>query len=158
MRYRDDLELAAQRTWTVEAPPRLAPKQPRLRVTVVFTSAAATPGALKRAAELAAQLSADITLLVPQVVPFPLPLGSPPVLLGFNERRFRALAEQSGVDTEVRIFLCRDRELAIQTALSSRSLVVVGVRRQWWFSSEMRLARKLRRQGHEVVITEVGKQ
>jgi len=46
---------------------------------------------------------ARITLLVPQIVPYPLPLTSPPILLDFNERRFRLIAEQAPVETTVRL-------------------------------------------------------
>ena len=47
--------------------------------------------------------------MVPQVVPYPLPLESPPVLIDWNERRFRVIADESPVETTVRIYLCRDR-------------------------------------------------
>src|SRR4051794_20556707 len=113
MRHRDDVELAIQRNW------RLAQQAeaPLLQVTVLFTSAEVIPGAIRRAAALATRLSAHITVLVPQVVPFPLPLESPPVLVDFNERRFRALAEEAGVTSNLQIYLCRDRYDAIRSAL-----------------------------------------
>lgn len=124
----------------------------RLNIAVVYTSVEATLAALKHAGSLARRLRARITLLVPQVVPYPLPLASPPVLLDFNERRFRVIAEASPVETSVRLYLCRDRMETVEAALSPRSLVVLGLRKSWWPVGEKRLARRLRRAGHEVIL------
>ena len=126
----------------------------RLNISVVFTSVTPTLAALKRAGELANQLGGHITLLVPQVVLYPLPLESPPVLLVWNERRFRVIANQSPVETMVRLYLCRDRHELVMSALKPQSLVVIGGRTRWWWATaEERLARTLRRAGHEVVFT-----
>ena len=129
--------------------------QARLNISVVFTSVETTLGALKTAGALANRLSGRITLVVPLVVPFPLPLDSPPVLIDWNERRFSVIASQSPAETEVRLYLCRDRLEMLAKVLSPRSLVVVGARKRWWrFTAERKLARVLRRMGHEVVLTE----
>src|SRR5262245_29709242 len=80
----------------------------RLHISVVFTSIEPTLAALKRAGELASSLGARIALLATQIVPYPLPLTSPPVLLDWNERRFRVIAGESPVETVVRLYLCRD--------------------------------------------------
>jgi hypothetical protein len=136
------------------APPAIEEKESRLNVTVVFTSVASTLAALRKAGALANCLGGHITLLVLQVVPFPLPLTSPPVLLDWNERRFRVIANESPVETIVRIYLCRDGLAALRTVLSPRSLVVVGGRKRWWPTAEQRLTRQLRRAGHEVIFTE----
>jgi hypothetical protein len=129
----------------------------RLNISVIFTSVEATLAALKKAGALASSLGARITLVVPQVVPYPLPLESPPVLLDWNERRFRVIAGESPVETTVRLYLCRDSVETVKSALSPRSVVVVGGRKGWWRSTrEKRLARKLRRAGHEVIFTERG--
>ena len=134
--------------------PPAAETRHRLDVFVVFTSVNLTLEALKQAGALAERLESRITLVVPQVVPFPLPLTSPPVLLDFSERRFSVLASQSPVETNVCIFLCRDRWEALQVALKPRSLVVIGGRKGWWPRPEKRLARQLRRAGHEVIVVE----
>jgi hypothetical protein len=81
----------------------------RLNIAVVFTSVESTLTALKEAGTLANSLGAQIKLVVPQVVPYPLPLDSPPVLVEFNENRFRVMASESPVETSVQIYLCRDR-------------------------------------------------
>jgi hypothetical protein len=138
------------------APPTTAGMDPRLDIAVVFTSLDTTAAALRKASDLATHLGRRITLVVPQIVPYPLPLTSPPVLLDWNEKRFRDISSESGVETTVLIYLCRDRREALATALSPRSLVVVGGRKRWWPTAEQRLARQLGRAGHQVIFTEMG--
>jgi len=127
----------------------------RLNIAVIFTSVESTLAALRRAGALATSLGARITLLAPQVVPYPLPLESPPVLLDWNEKRFRDIASESPVDTTVRLYLCRDSLETVKSALSPKSLVVMGGPKKWWpFNREKRMAANLRRAGHEVIFTE----
>ena len=126
----------------------------KLNITVVFTAVETTLAALKEAGALASSLGARITLLVPQVVPYPLPLESPPVLVEFNEKRFRVMASQSPVETSVQIYLCRDRFEALHSALKPGALVVVGGKKRWWPTKDEALARQLRRAGHEVIFKE----
>jgi len=137
----------------VPRPPAAVEFESGLDISVVFTSVEATLAALKEAGALANRLGAHITLLIPQVVPFPLPLESPPVLLDWNERRFRVIASESPVDTTVRLYLCRDRQETLLSVLKPHSLVVVGGRRRrwWWPTSEEGLAKMLLRAGHEVI-------
>jgi hypothetical protein len=127
----------------------------RLNIDVVFTSVEATLAALRKAGALASRLNAQVTLLVPQVVPYPAPLTSPPVLLDFSERRFRVIAGECPVETKVQLYLCRDAWETLSCALKPRSLVVIGGRARWWPTREKRLAKKLRRAGHEVVFAEM---
>jgi len=135
--------------------PQVEETDQRLNVSVIFTSVRSTQAALKRAGTLASSLNARITLLVPQVVPFPRPLESPPVLLDWSESRFRTIANQSPVETTVRLYLCRDSVETMKGALSPKSVVVIGGRKCWWpFTRERNLARVLRRAGHEVIFTE----
>jgi hypothetical protein len=126
----------------------------KLDIAVVFTSVEPTLRALKQAGVLAHRLNSQVRLVVPQIVPYPLPLTSPPVLLDFNERRFFAVASESHVETTVCIYLCRDRWDALELVLKPRSLVVIGLRKRWWPTAETRLARGLRRAGHEVIVVE----
>jgi hypothetical protein len=110
--------------------------------------------ALKRTGTLAESLGARITLVVAQVVPYPLALTSPPVLLDFQERRFREIAAESPVDIRVQLYLCRDELETLKRVLKPHSLIVIGGRRRWWPTSEQKLARKLQT-GHEVIFTEI---
>jgi hypothetical protein len=124
-------------------------------ISVIFTSAAPTLNALKRAGALATRYGARITLLVPQVVPFPLPLENPPVLIDWDEQRFQAIAGESPVGTTVQIFLCRDRLETLTAVLRPGSIVVLGAPKRWWPTAEARVARKLRKAGHEVILAEM---
>ena len=142
------------RVLALAEPPVIEVAEARLNVVVVFTSVPATMIALKKAGALASRLNGRITLVVPQIVPYPLSLGNPPVLKDWNERRFRVLADESPVETNVRIYLCRDRFELLPEVLDPHSLVVVGARRRWWPAAEKRLARTLRRAGHEVILVE----
>jgi hypothetical protein len=126
----------------------------QLNIAVVFTSVESTLAALKEAGNLANSLGARITLVVPQVVPFPLPLETPPVLVEFNENRFRVMASESPVETSVQIFLCRDRFETLAAVLKPGSIVVVGGRKRWWPTKDETLARQLRRAGYEVLFKE----
>jgi hypothetical protein len=158
MGLRNDMLLAFQKPLLPAtgspARPGTGEFESKLNVDVVFTSIEPTLAALKKAGALAGRLNARITLLVPQIVPYPLPLASPPVLLDFNERRFRVIANQSPVETMVRLYLCRDRLETLASVLKPHSVVVVGGRRRWWPTPEKRLAGKLRRAGHEVILAE----
>ena len=136
-------------------PPETGEANAGLDVNVVFTSTDATIVALQRASALASRLSARIILVVTQIVPFPLPLESPPVQAEFNESRLRAIAGAGGIETIVRAYVCRDWMETLLTVLNSHSLVIVGSRKRWWPTAEARLARNLRRAGHEVILTEI---
>lgn len=127
----------------------------RLNIDVVFTSVEGTLAALRKAGDLAVQLGARIRILVPQVVPRQLPLDSPPILLDWSERRFEVIARNSTVETNVHIYLCRDREETLRSILKPNSLVVMGAAKRWWPTAAKRLANKLRQAGHEVVIAEM---
>lgn len=135
--------------------PAIGELESTLNITVVFTTVEATIAALKKAGNLAESLGAQITLVVPQIVPFPLPLTSPPVLLEFQENRFREIAAQSPVDITVQLYLCRDGMDTLNKVLKTHSLVVVGGRKRFWPTLAQRLARRLRKSGHEVILTEV---
>ena len=134
--------------WVVAEP------ESRLNVSVLFTSVEATTAALRTAGALATRLGGHITLLVPEVVPYHLPLNKPAVLHDWNERRFRVLAAESPVETTVRFYFCRDRDETLASVLKPHSLVVLGGKKHWWPTSESRLAKRLRRLGHEVILTE----
>jgi hypothetical protein len=136
------------------ARPAVEAPESKLSIAVIFTSVESTLCALKEAGALANKLRAQITLIVPQVVPYHLPLESPPVLLDWNERRLKVMAEESPVETKVNLYLCRDRWETLKSVLAPHSVVVIGGAKAWWPTQEKKLARQLRRAGHEVIFTE----
>jgi hypothetical protein len=139
-----------------QTPERRDTVQPvsQLNVCVVFTSVEGTMAALRTAGTLANRLGACITLVVPEVVPYHLPLDKPAVLHDWNERRFRVLVAESPVNTTVRFYFCRDRDETLVSILKPHSLVVIGGKKRWWPTSESRLAKRLRKFGHEVILAE----
>jgi hypothetical protein len=139
---------------TAERPPVFRTAEHTLGVSVVFTSIRETMAALRTAAALAGNLNARVTLLVPQIVPYPRPLDSPPIAADFSERRLSLVASGSPVETIVRILLGRDRLEMLLTTLTPHSLLVIGGRRRRWPTREKRLAARLRRAGHDVILTE----
>ncbi len=126
----------------------------KFNIAVVFTSVHATLAALKEAGNLASQLGARITLVVPEEVPYALPLETPQIPVLFTEHRFRVIASQSPVETNVHICLCRDRFSALKSALKPGSIVVLGGRKRWWPTKDQRLARDLESVGYEVIFKE----
>ncbi len=125
----------------------------RLTVAVICTAADATITALRTAASLASRLHAHIVLVALQIVPYPRPLNSSPVRTDFQQRRLCAIAIEARVETDVRVYLCRDRLQALGVVLDPHSLVVIGGRKRAWPTAETRLARQLRRAGHHVILT-----
>lgn len=124
----------------------------RLRIHVLYTNFRDTRIALKAAVEMSALLESEIALIVPQIVPFPLPLEDPPVPLEFASERIRSLAESTAVELHGFIYLCRNPLDTLIQELPARSVVVIGARRNWPFGKSKRLARALRRNGHEVIL------
>jgi len=126
-------------------------RQASLEVVVLHTTIPETLEALTTAAHLAHGLSARIRLLVLEVVPYPLALHQPDVSLPTTRKRFRTLAEHASIETSVDIHLVRDAEKALDTVLEPHSVVVMGAHRTWWPTSRNRIAKRLERQGHQVV-------
>jgi hypothetical protein len=132
--------------------PPAGPSDRPLEVNVLCTDVLTTANATEQAAELARGLNARLHVLVAQQVSYAVPLDNPPVSVQFEEQLVRKLAERCGVETRVEIFLCRDAEETLTRQLAPHSVVVVGAPRSWWPSREERLARRLRRLGHEVIV------
>lgn len=128
----------------------------RLRVYVAATTPEGTRCALRAAERLAAGLDPRIIILVPHVVSYVVPLDVPtedPTVL-IDE--YRALASDVGVDAAVRLCLCRRPIDVFKTLLGDQATIVIGGRRgRWWPSTAQRTARRLRREGYDVVFVEV---
>jgi hypothetical protein len=127
---------------------------PRLEIFVVYTSVQATVIALTRAAALAKGLNARLRFVMLNIIPYPLPLETPPVRCDFSERRLLDIVSASPVETTVQLCMCRQRFEALVALLRPRSLLVIGGHKTWWPTKEEKLARELRRAGHEVILAE----
>jgi hypothetical protein len=123
-------------------------------VAVIFTNHSAMRETLRTAIALAENMSATVTLVVPQIVPHPLPLDQSPRASEFNEHRSRSVAAWAPEVTAIQICMGREADEAIDSVLPPRSVVVIGGPRRWWRSREERLARQLRRRGHDVLFAE----
>ena len=127
-------------------------QDPQLDVYVVYTTPERTKVALRVANGLARGLGARLTLLVAQIVQYPLPLDRPPVQADFTERALSELASGQDVDTNVKVYLCRDRDETVRHELTAESVVLIGSGAQWWHRAERRLAARLRHDGHHVIL------
>jgi hypothetical protein len=125
--------------------------QATMEVVVLHTNVTETLQALKAAAHLAQGLSARIRLLVLEIVPYPLPLDHPNVSTPFTQRRFRTLAANASVETNVDIHLVRDPDKSIESLLEPHSVIVMGARRSWWPTAHRRVGKRLERLGHQIV-------
>ena len=135
-----------------EISPELESGSP-LEVNVLFTSMRATMAVTRVAADLAENLDARIRIIVPLVVPYPLPLSEPQIQPEFTGNRIRTMLSQyAGLD--VAVCLCRDKLSAPISVLKPHSLILIGGRTRLWPTEEQRLARGLRRRGHEVMFVE----
>ena len=126
--------------------------EPSPKVFVIFTDFDSTVAALKSAAAWADHLSFGIHLVVPQVVPYPLSAARPIVPVAFTLDQVRRAAARSGVDADARVYFCRDRLQVLTEVLPHHSLVVIGAGRVWPLSPAHRLARRLRKAGHVVMV------
>jgi hypothetical protein len=128
----------------------------RPQVNVLYTTHSKTLAALRITSRLGADLGACPKILLLYAVPYTLPLERPAVPAGFLEEQIRALASESPAEITARIILCREPRRSLRQILRPHSLIVIGGRKRWWPSKEQRLARMLRKDGHEVIFVDVG--
>jgi hypothetical protein len=92
-----------------------------------------------------------VLLLVPQVVSFLRANGNAREATAMADR-YRAIAEDSGVDARVRLCVCHRLDDALRWMLGPGARVVIGGRQRWWWpTAAERMARRLKRQGRDVV-------
>ena len=135
---------------TTEAPER-DPDQ--FQIHVIYTDPEETKAALARAEHLSSGLDTRLSLILTPIVPFPLSLDAPPAPVEFFLDRIRSISASIERDVVSYIYFCRDPLPMIKSALRPHSLLVIGARSRWFLSRSRRLARALRRCGHDVVVT-----
>lgn len=126
----------------------------KLSIAVVFTNTQDTLAALRRAAEMAAGLGVEVRVVVPHIIPYPLPLEKPTSNVVCQVDGLRRILLGGTVPGRIEVCLCRSSLEGAAQALSPRSTVVIGGRPRWWPTSAQRLARHLRKAGHEVLFVE----
>jgi hypothetical protein len=126
----------------------------KLEIAVIVTSFEDTVAAVKRAGALLNGLDGLISLVDVQPVHHALALERPPICPDFSRRKLVEIAKESTVEVRAHIFWCRSRAETLDKVLKSASPVLIGRRRSWWPGWEKKLAKKLQRLGHEVVVLE----
>jgi len=122
-------------------------------VIVIFTSDKGTQPALRAAAQVARASGKRMLLVIPEMVSFSLAYENPPIAVDHLVQRLWPRILTLGVVTRVQVVLCNDEISALERMLTSPSLIFLGGSAgRWWPTEERRLARSLRRQGHEVII------
>jgi hypothetical protein len=125
---------------------------PPLSVYVLATSTQGTRAALQAAGTYAQGLDARLVMLVPHVVPYAQALEHPADPVAFTASRFRALAEQLGIDVTIRVCFCRSHSAALAPLIPPHAAVLVGGRtRRWWPTREQRVANALTSAGRSVL-------
>jgi hypothetical protein len=143
----------------IKPPDRLHGESSRITIHAVSSDLHVAPALFSATAGLARDLDAKVLLLFAEVVPYPVPLAEPPVQTAILETHLRAFAEQASVETTVHIYLCRDRNQTLRHLLPPESIVVMARPSHWWMKgwwswADRNLTRKLRRDGHHVIVVD----
>ena len=120
-----------------------------LRVVVPYTTPELTRGALDHAAA-SGDLDIHVCLVDLQVIPFH--AAAPAIDKEFSERRLDELLQESGVPGKGVVLYMTDWFRGFKKILQPESLVVLATKKTWWPTREKKLARILRRAGHQVVL------
>ena len=131
-----------------------AQEQAALELVIPFTTPRLTRAALDAANRMGSGLHAAIRVLQVQVVPYPLQIEQSPVVIDFLKTRLEKL--QSALPVHAEILLTRDFEPALESALNQHSIVVLASPARPWRTRTERLADRLRRDGHTVVMVKEG--
>jgi hypothetical protein len=124
----------------------------RFRINVLFTGFDSTIAVIRQMAAHARGLNAAIEVWVPWIVPYPLLLNRPDVSPDGLRRRFVERFSGCGVECRVVICFCRDDAEGLAERLPPGGLVAIPIRREWWPFREWRIASRLRRSLHEVML------
>jgi hypothetical protein len=133
---------------------RQAQQITELDLVVPFTTPRLTRAALDAANRMGNGLNGAVRLLQIQVVPYPLRIEESPVMMDFLKSRLTKL--ESLLPLRAEIFLARDFEPALENALKEHSIVVLASPARPWRTRTERLADRLRRDGHTVVMVKEG--
>ena len=125
-----------------------------LDLVIPFTTPRLTRAALEAADRMGAGLEAAVRVLKVQVVPYPLQVEQSPVVVDFLQAQLQKL--HSALPVRAEILLTRDFDPALESALHKHSIVVLASPARPWRTRTERLADRLRRAGHTVVMVKEG--
>lgn len=125
-----------------------------LELVIPFTTPRLTRTALDAANRMGNGLQAAIRVLQVQVVPYPLRIEESPVMIDFLKARLEKL--KSALPVRAEILLTREFDPALENALTAHSIVVLASPTRPWRTRTERLADRLRRTGHTVVMVKEG--
>jgi hypothetical protein len=125
-------------------------------VYVVFTSIDETLAAVHVASDLARAMAVPLTVIHFRTVPYALSVDRPDGLSPVETDAFLDRLRAEGLDSRVRVYLCRSTRGAIPMAFKEHSLVVMAGRRtgRWRLSRSERWRRALEMAGHLVVLVD----
>ena len=123
-------------------------------VVPVFRTPEETTAALEFAATLSEGLNWSVRLVDVQAVPFHCTLELPPINREFSESRLQALAAAVDVPVRADLVYARAWDEGFDRLLRPESLVVLATRKRFWKTAEERLAARLTRQGHHLILVE----
>jgi hypothetical protein len=134
---------------------RQTPRQEaELELVIPFTTPRLTRAALDAANRMGTGLHTAVRVLQIQVVPYPLRIEESPVVMDFLKARLARL--QSVLPIRSEILLTRDFDPALESALNQHSIVILASPSRPWRTRNERLADRLRRAGHSVVMVKEG--
>ena len=101
-------------------------------------------------------MAVPLTVIHFRAVPYALSVDRPDGLSPVETDGFVNRLRAAGLDTRVRVYLCRSAHRAIPMAFKEHSLVVMAGRRRrwWWLSRSERWRRALETAGHFVVFVD----
>src|SRR5215831_7573173 len=129
----------------------LAADSADIQIVIPHRTASLTRAVLKYAAGLTKDLNVRLRLIDVHVVPWGVPLDEPAVNPKYLARRIRSLAQETNLAVSAEVVYARDWEQGLRRSLGPGSLVLMGIRRSWWRTSDKRLAARLRKLGHQVI-------
>ena len=123
-----------------------------LDVVVPYTEWSITDALLKRAVALTAGLNAKLRLVAVHTVPYASPYGCPAAVHAHLVEQLVDLASRCPLPVNPQVVLARGRAEGFAYVLKPESIVLLGARKHWWRTEEEKLARRLARDGHKVVL------
>jgi hypothetical protein len=125
-----------------------------LGIVVPYTTTQLTQAALRHSA-VCSDLDVRVCLVDVQVVPFPCPLDQPPINKEYSQNRLEELLTDTAVPGQATVLYTRDWLEGFRRVLTPGSLVIIATKKRWWPTREEKLARALRKAGHEVMLLPV---